>query len=250
MHYAHHLKTLRSVPPRVERTELTIFSLTLALDAVKQYIIKRLAPEGTRERTEGVIVTFIWMAVSDVSHGLNPVELDADLTLYRQIWGSQLGPDAAHAVLLLLWKRIEDISADAKDDPSVWYKVALNSLLANAGDHNVGKIQRKMLVYYMKLPNLQAAKDGLAQMNDKVKQHPLSLYLGYSIAVQCHDERGGRILSSLRLPRVLIYSSRSYTCINRKTERQRQSSPPSMCWRNNEVWRSKAGSKASSKSPG
>ena len=123
-----------------------------------------------------------------------PAELDASLNLFRQIWNRILSPDAAHAAFVLLWKQIE--KCDEMHDQQVlvaWCQCALNPLLENAGDRNLGKIQRRLVVYHMKRPDLQAANHGLLAMDESVKRQPLSLYLTYSVALRCHDTEAGKI---------------------------------------------------------
>lgn len=163
---------------------------------MKQYIIQRLAPDESSQRTENAIVTFIWMAVSDTTYETPPLDLDADLNLFRQIWNRILSPDAAHAAFLLLWKRVEKSDQAHNRQALVsWCEFALNALLENIGDRNIGKVQRKLVVYHMKLPDLQAASRRLANMPEPIKQHPLSLYLTYSIALLSRDEASGRVLA-------------------------------------------------------
>ena len=132
------------------------------------------------------------MAVSDTTHECPPVDLDADLNLFRQIWNKILSPDAAHAAFLLIWRRLEK-SEQAHNQQALvtWCELALNALLESIGDRNIGKVQRKLIVYHMKLPDLQAASRGLTIMPEPVKQHPLSLYLTYSIALRSRDESSG-----------------------------------------------------------
>jgi Meiosis protein SPO22/ZIP4 like len=181
MHYLHHLKTL---------------SLQLALQALKQYIVQRLAPEESCQYTEAAIVTFIWMAASAPSRPVLPSDLDADLTLVRQIWNRDLSPEAAHAVFLLLWREIDKADQDnSRDGLLSWCGLALNNLLGRAGEANIGKVHRKLVFHHMELADLQAANEQLTKMSDLVKQHPLSLSLAYSVAVRCRNEAAGLFLS-------------------------------------------------------
>ena len=131
------------------------------------------------------------MAVTDAATDPQPADLDADLNLFRQIWNKSLSPEAAHAVFLLLWKRIERADRESPYAVVGWCQIALNALLENAGQINIGKVQRRIVVHHLKVPDLEAASKCLSTMSSQVKQHPLSRYMAYSVALRCRNESAG-----------------------------------------------------------
>lgn len=181
------------------RYNLTRFSTGHALKALKQYIVQRLAPDVFLEKTENAIVTFIWMALSEPT--IPPTDIDAELILLHQIWNRKLDAEAAHAVFLMLWKRITETEAKGSHcELLAWCSLTSNILLENAGERNLGKIQRKMVVINMKIPDLQAAKGVLSKMSTAVQLNPLSLYLAYSVALRCRDEGAGECFCPIQAP--------------------------------------------------
>jgi hypothetical protein len=160
-----------------------------ALKALRQYIVQRLLPETFRDKIENTIVTFVWIALE--SKAL-PTDIETDLTLFHQIWNSQLESEAAHAVFLMLWKQITAMEAKASPQELLeWCSLVSIPLLENSGEENVGKIQRKMVMINMKIPDVQAGKEVISRMSVKVYHQPMSLYLAYSVALRCRDEAAG-----------------------------------------------------------
>ena len=137
------------------------------------------------------------MGTSDPHAQIAPTDLNADLNIFRQLWQRSLNAEAAHAVFLLIWKRIDTLEqGPSQQSVMPWCNLALNMMLENAGERNVGKVQRKLVVQHMNLPDLQAANDVLSKMSEQIKQHPLSLYLAYSVALRCRDDVSGILLFS------------------------------------------------------
>jgi hypothetical protein len=160
-----------------------------ALKALRQYIVQRLLPETFRDKTENAIVTYVWMALQS---NAVPTDIETDLTLFHQIWNSQLETEAAHAIFLMLWRHITAMEAKASPSELLqWCSLASNPLLENSGEKNIGKIQRKMIMINMNIPDVQAAKEVVLKMSATIRQQPMSLYLAYSVALRCRDEAAG-----------------------------------------------------------
>ena len=176
MHHIHRIKEL---------------SVMLALKTLKSYITQRLALNEERRRTDEAVVTYIWIATSspDGSPTLQANALKNDIGDIHTAWKQALCPDAAHAILLLLWKQIERTRDDRRDaETAKWCELGLHALLSDAGEINIGKVQRKLISYHLSIPDYDRAKQVAESMTDGVRQQPLSLCLSYTVSLRCRDE--------------------------------------------------------------
>ncbi|KIW65046.1 hypothetical protein PV04_07333 [Phialophora macrospora] len=180
LHYVHHLKRL---------------SVVKAIRVLDAYIVTRLAPNGEEELTEGTVITLIWLMTSD---GVDDVQLklsdvEESFNKVHQAWGNALSAEATHGVLVLFWKQIEHaFHHDLRDRTVRWCQLALHPLFSNAGDHNIGKLERKIVKCYIDLSKLDAAQEVLETMSSARKQHALSRYLRYTLALRRGNEEEAR----------------------------------------------------------
>jgi hypothetical protein len=210
------------------RHRLIRFSPAHALRALKQYIVQRLLPETFRDKTENAIVSFVWMALE--SNAI-PADIETDLTLFHQIWNSHLECEAAHAVFLMLWKRITAMEANASPfEVLQWCSLVSNPLLENCGEKNVCKIQRKMIMINLNIPDVQAAKEVISKMSAKVRQQPMSLYLAYMVALRCRDEGPGTCREYLHRSAADTMYSRDRPLVSCQDTRQGSSTLARLCW--------------------
>jgi hypothetical protein len=135
-------------------------SVVRAVSVLDAYIVTRLAPNGEEEWTESTIITLIWLMTSE---GMDDVQLklsdfEESFTRVHQAWGNVLSAEATHGVLVvgarlyfrellilsqLFWKQIEHtFHHDLKECTVRWCHLALHPLFSNAGDHNIGKLER------------------------------------------------------------------------------------------------------------
>ena len=166
-------------------------SISHALKALKLYLTHRLTLDDNQQRTEEAIVTYLWIATSEDNGQsfMSAQELRSDLDSFHGTWKRSLSPETAHAILLLIWRQIDKVIQDnGQDQTAAWCNLALQPTLAQAGDKNVGKIQRKLIACYMSIPDCRGARSVISQMSDGVKNQPLSLFLAYSISLRCKDE--------------------------------------------------------------
>ena len=172
MHHIHHLKPI---------------GVEFALRSLKEYILRRLAPDAAQSRTEAAVVTYIWMSLSDTPP--TPQDLAHDLDSFCSTWNTCLSPEAAHAVLLLMWKNIE--SASIETDPAnaqQWCCLALHDIFRNNGEHNKAKVQRKLIMSYITACDYEAAQQVMQTMLSSAAAHPLTRYCSYLIALRTKNE--------------------------------------------------------------
>ena len=76
-------------------------SLDHAQRALKQYLVLRLTTEDEHERTEGAIITLIWMSIAEATTCAVAPSLPEDLDDIHSSWQRVLGTGAAHAAILV-----------------------------------------------------------------------------------------------------------------------------------------------------
>ena len=173
MHHIHHLK---------------LIDVESALKSLKEYILRRLAPDATQSRTEAAIVTYIWMSLSDPSP-TPPEDLANGLDSFCSTWNTSLSPEAAHAVLLLIWKNIESASIETDSaNAQQWCCLALHDLFRNNGEHNKAKIQRKLIMSCLNACDYEVAQQTMQSMSSSAAAHPLTRYCSYLIALRTKNE--------------------------------------------------------------
>ncbi|OAP63880.1 hypothetical protein AYL99_03107 [Fonsecaea erecta] len=180
MHYVHHLK---------------ILSTSNTIRVLESYIVLRLAPGDEHTWTENAIITLIWLmtAESNEHTDVDLLSLEGAFDKIYKAWNRALSAEATHGALILLWKRIEHtFEQGSKEIATKWCQVALHQLFSNAGDNNVGKIERKIIKCQIDLCDLDAAHSTLEKMSPARKQHPLSRYLRYCLALRRGDEADAR----------------------------------------------------------
>ncbi|RMZ85181.1 hypothetical protein DV738_g235, partial [Chaetothyriales sp. CBS 135597] len=117
------------------------------------------------------------------------LDLHSDFDSFHASWNTSCSPEVADAILLLLWKQMDCKSilndlANLRD----WCVLALHPLLSQAGEANIGKVQRRLVQCHMAISDYQAARIVLGRMPPSVRQHKLSLFLSCSLALRCQDE--------------------------------------------------------------
>ncbi|KAK5037001.1 hypothetical protein LTR13_005381 [Exophiala sideris] len=91
--------------------------------------------------------------------------------------------------LQFIWKGIErTFEENAKERTVQWCQLALREMFKNAGDANIGKVERKMIQCHIDLSNVDAAHDIWEKMSPARKRHELSRYLQYCIALRRRDD--------------------------------------------------------------
>lgn len=139
-------------------SNLNVVSVGHAAKALKTYVVVRLALHDELYWVETGLLTFIWMVTTDPADpaSISQLELESFLNEVYQVWNKTLSPEATHGALVvgldfyelhgnvltaqLFWKRI---GGTVENDKQIqWCRIALHQMLSNAGDHNIGKLER------------------------------------------------------------------------------------------------------------
>jgi hypothetical protein len=121
----------------------------------------RLALHDEADWVESGLLTLIWMVTTDSADpaSITHLELESSLNEVYQVWNKTLSPEATHGALVvgldipdshrnlltaqLFWKRIVGTAENHKHEDTIqWCRMALHQMLSNAGDHNIGKLER------------------------------------------------------------------------------------------------------------
>ncbi|OAL23564.1 hypothetical protein AYO20_10960 [Fonsecaea nubica] len=166
-----------------------------AIRVLESYIVLRLASSDEHEWTEKAIITLIWLitAESEGQSSVDMLSLQGTFEKIYRAWNKALSAEATHGALILFWKRIEHtFDHGLKEITIKWCRVALHQLFSKAGDQNVGKIERRIVKCQIDLRDFEAAFAALETMSPARKQHPLSRYLRYCLALRRGDEADAR----------------------------------------------------------
>lgn len=168
-------------------------STELASQALRIYIVQRLALHDDVAWVESGLLTLIWMLVTSPGCSASTGKaLSLALSDTYEVWSNALSPEASHGALVLLWKRIGDSTKSENHGETVqWCSIALHKIFSNAGDDNVGKIERTMIKCHLELSQYDAALDIFENMGATRKIHPLSRFLYYSLALRRQDDSLG-----------------------------------------------------------
>lgn len=124
-------------------------------------MVGRLALHEEADWVETGLLTLIWMVTTESADpaSIAQLELESSLNEVYQVWNKPLSPEATHGALLvglalpdshrsvltaqLFWKRIGGTAENHKHEDTIqWCRMALHQMLSNAGDHNIGKLER------------------------------------------------------------------------------------------------------------
>lgn len=115
-----------------------------ALDDLTKF---RLIREDNELWIEKAIITRIWISTNNI-HAENAIEqLQQMFDMVVQDSNSSLSAPATHAAQTLLWKKVEETSAQEQNDAAeAWCQLCLHPLLEKAGAQNKVKIMRCVVV--------------------------------------------------------------------------------------------------------
>ncbi|KAI1623059.1 hypothetical protein EDD37DRAFT_455181 [Exophiala viscosa] len=184
MHYIHHLRSL---------------SVGHAMKALEMYITTRLATDDENLWTENAVITLIWMMATPLQMTfVVPPDFQDTLDRILQTWKSVLSPAAAHAALVVSWVHFARVrllrlqfiwkAVEHTIDEDQWCQFALHEMFKNAGDGNIGKVERTLIQFHLDQSNVDAAHDVWEKMSPARKRHDLSRYLQYCIALRRGDD--------------------------------------------------------------
>lgn len=162
-----------------------------ACKALGNFIVKRLIPEKMSGWIETSTLTLIWMITGDHdTYGTPDTLADALSTLHEAGQTPVLSTESLQGTIVLIWKRIEQAyETDAKLAVE-WCKVALGLAreIDITGSHYEGKLSRKLIACCIAAEDYTGARDTLDKMPPHVKEHHLTRYLAYVVAMRNNDE--------------------------------------------------------------
>lgn len=116
-----------------------------ACKALDDLLKDRLIREDNRLWIEKALITQIWLSTSDlyVENALEQLQQTLDLVFQESRF--LLSAPATHAAQTLLWKKIEDRSAQEQHDSAeAWCRLCLHPMFEKAGAQNKAKITRSV----------------------------------------------------------------------------------------------------------
>ena len=89
----------------------------------------------------------------------------------------------------LLWKVSEVANIQRKFDSSLkWCKLALHPVFSKAGENNLTKISRRVILCSIETGNYDEAKLTFEAMGQAGKDNPTTRYLAFKLAIRTGDE--------------------------------------------------------------
>ncbi|PMD45090.1 SPO22-domain-containing protein [Hyaloscypha variabilis F] len=211
----------RSIPMSEVNFKLFMFhvrklndkSPSLACKALDELLNLRILREEREEFIEKVLITRIWITVSQ----RETVEaIEALQELFALIVSNSkraISSAATHGAHTILWKRIESSYAAGQFQMAEkWCQLATHQIFVNSGEHNLARISRKLLLCAMARKDMGSAREIFSSMSDSAKNEPMSQFLMHKIAVRCGEnelaaESLQRISSATTKDPTLLYAS-------------------------------------------
>ncbi|KEF51820.1 uncharacterized protein A1O9_12157, partial [Exophiala aquamarina CBS 119918] len=162
-----------------------------AAQALKAYLVLRLAVHDEPQWVETGILTLIWLVTTGTADLVSAalLQLESSLNEVYEVWDRRLSPEATQGALVLLWKRIGGaIEHGQHQDTIYWCRIALHQMFSDAGDHNIGKLERKLIQCFIDISDNDAALGIFQHMPASRRNQPLSRFLWYSLALRRQDD--------------------------------------------------------------
>ena len=162
-------------------------SVPSACRALDEFLEVRVYESGRQDWIEKVVIVRIWLttAVTDDTSSNSSYEFLENV--FRNL-AKPLSTPAAHAILTLLWKRIETAFTQAQYDlVEQWCNVAHHAILRDSGDANLGIISRKGIQCALARHDDVAVRKIFFQMPEATRAAPRTRYLMYKHAIRSND---------------------------------------------------------------
>ncbi|KAI1381649.1 SPO22-domain-containing protein [Hypoxylon crocopeplum] len=169
----HHIRKLEDKSP------------ALASSVLDEFITSRILPNQQDTWVERAVVLRTQMATMhrethETMQGLATMFDSVEANLERSLPAA-----AVLAVQTLIWKRVDASFNQAElDITEKWCHVAMHPALRHSGPANAAKIARKLLVCALQRNNLDDAVEIFHSMSELAKREPMTLYLGYKLALR------------------------------------------------------------------
>lgn len=172
----------------------------------------RLIREENASWIEKAVITRIWISTSDV-HAENALEqLQGIFDTVLQESGPSLSAPATHAAQTLLWKKVEQASAQEQHNVAeAWCRLCLHSLFVKAGAQNKVKItryaaerplqskltsrlmtRRKIIQSALLRQDYAAARNVYCSIPEAGRDEPVTRYLMYKVGLRGGDTDFGK----------------------------------------------------------
>jgi tetratricopeptide (TPR) repeat protein len=162
-----------------------------ACKALGNFIVKRLIPEKMSDWIETSTLTLIWMITADNGSYNTPESLTDALSILRQADNTLvLSSELLQGAIVLIWKQIEQACETDAQLAIRWCEVAL----ALAREINAastlyeGKLSRKLILCCIAAEDYASAQNALEKLPLNAKDHHLTRYLAYVVAMRNNDE--------------------------------------------------------------
>lgn len=151
-------------------------------------LLSRLYPVENYSWLEKVIVTRIWIVVSDRPTSDSATRLNELFGEYLSNTGQAFSPEAAHAAQSLIWKRIDaSFGAGQGGDSETWCRLACHAIFRQASDSNKSKLGRKMMLHALEKDDTATAREAYFQMPENGRGAPITRYILYKMALRSGD---------------------------------------------------------------
>ncbi|KAL9084962.1 MAG: hypothetical protein Q9165_007828 [Trypethelium subeluteriae] len=172
----HHIHKLKDV------------NVTIACKTLDEFLEFRLYDEGRQDWIEKAVVVRIWLTTVETNSTSSATPAHAFLQNVFGNLSKHFTEPAAHAVMTLLWKRIEAAFSQSQYEiAEQWCNIAHHQIFQNSGDVNLAIIARKGIQCALARHDEAAARKMFFQMPSATRAAPQTRYLMYKVAMRGND---------------------------------------------------------------
>lgn len=180
-----------------------------ACKALDDLLKNRLIREENGPWIEKAVITQIWLSTSNI-HAENALEqLQQILDMVLQESGTSLSAPATHAAQTLIWKKVEDKSAQEQHESAeAWCRLGLHPMFEKAGAQNKIKITRsvprscgsvranhcrKLIQTAFSRQDYTAAREVYRGSPKSGRDEPITRYMMYKVGLKSGDADFGKL---------------------------------------------------------
>lgn len=151
-------------------------------------LLNRLGSEDNHVWFEKVLITMLWNCTSHANF-LQPIA--ALQEIFDNVVGLQrtsLSSLAAHAVQVLIWKRI-DTAYKHQDfqQAASWCRLSMHDTLKASGQANTAKLQRKLILCALGMSDVSEVRHIADTILEQSRNEPSTHYLLFKLALRSND---------------------------------------------------------------
>ncbi|KAI9690965.1 MAG: hypothetical protein M1822_008585 [Bathelium mastoideum] len=160
----------------------------VACTVLEDFLEVRLYDAERHDWLEKAIIVRIWLTTAATDNAISFESIQIFLEKVSGNLAKTLSSAAAHAVLTLLWKRIEAAYNQAQYEVAeAWCEIAYHRLFENSGEVNIAIIARKGIRCAVARHDHATARKIYFQMPEATRAAPQTKYLMYKVAIRSHD---------------------------------------------------------------